>query len=70
MNNEWLSVENAARTAHYHPETIRDLLRNGEIKGEKFVTVWRVNKTSLLEYLKKQSAIGRRRGPKRKRLDN
>lgn len=62
---EWLSVKEAAQIAGYHIEHIRRLIRTGEIKGRKIITVWQVNRASLMAYLKRTEDLGDRRGPKR-----
>jgi excisionase family DNA binding protein len=64
MNNEWITTSKAAEISGYHPETIRELLREGKIEGRKFGPVWQVNADSLLEYVKTMEELGERRGPK------
>jgi excisionase family DNA binding protein len=55
---EWLTVTQAAEISDFHPECIRELIREGDINAHKFGTVWAVYKTSLLEYLKKSQESG------------
>jgi excisionase family DNA binding protein len=64
MAEEWLTTAQAAELSGYHPERIRELLRDGKIKGNKFGTVWQVNRTSLLFYIEAMEQKGERRGPK------
>ncbi len=64
MSEEWITTAEAAEISNYHPETIRDLVREGRVKGQKFGPVWQVSKTSLLEYLTNVKKLGKRRGPK------
>ena len=59
-----LTVEEAAELSGYHPEHIRRLIREGKVKGEKFATVWQVDKYSLYLYLRKVGNMGDKRGPK------
>lgn len=49
---EWLTVNQAAQLAQYHPEHIRRLVRQGKINARKFSIVWQINKSSLLQYLR------------------
>lgn len=64
----WLSIDEAAKLSGYHPEYIRRLVRDGEIKGRKFSIVWQVDRESLSEYLKNaKSKDDKRYTPKRKR---
>jgi len=62
--DEWLTVTQAAEISDYHPERIRELIREGKINAHKFGSVWAVHKTSLLEYLQKMEELGGKRGPK------
>jgi excisionase family DNA binding protein len=64
MNEEWITTAEAAKLGNYHPETIRELVREGRVKGRKFGPVWQVSKSSLLEYLSSVEKLGKRRGPK------
>lgn len=67
MAEEWITTEEACRLSGYHPERIRELLREGKIEGRKFGPVWQVNQESMQLYLKRMDEIGERRGPKQKR---
>ena len=51
MAEEWLTTAEAAELSGYHPERIRELVRNGKVKGLKFATVWQIDRISLTEYL-------------------
>jgi excisionase family DNA binding protein len=64
MAEDWITTLEAAKVSNYHPEHIRELLREGKVKGKKFGTIWQVSRKSLLEYLKKMEKRGKRRGPK------
>jgi excisionase family DNA binding protein len=61
---EWLTVQEAAKLSGYHPETLRELIRQGKIKARKFSIVYQVNKESLLAYTTKAQAMGEKRGRK------
>ena len=64
---EWLTVTQAAEISGYHPERIRELIRERKINAHKFGTVWAVHKTSLLEYMQKMQESGEKRGRKPQR---
>ena len=51
MAEDWLTTAEAAELSGYHPERIRELVRNGKVKGLKFATVWQIDRISLTEYL-------------------
>lgn len=61
---QWITVQEAAELARYHPNHMRRLIRGGAIKARKWATVWQVHKPSLLTYLNKQATVGERRGAK------
>lgn len=63
---EWLTVNEAASLSGYHPESIRELIRQGKIKARKFSIVYQVNHKSLVAYLKKVQSMGEKRGRKPK----
>ena len=65
---EWLSVNEAAKLTGYHPEYIRRLIRDGEIKAKKFSIVWQVRRESLNAYVETAKLKDDKRfTPKRKR---
>ena len=66
MTNEsdWLTVNEAAELSGYNAEYIRELIRQGKIKARKFSIVWMVSHESLVAYLKKAQAMGKKRGRK------
>ena len=53
-DDEWLTVNEAAKLSGYHPEHVRRLIREGEVSAKKFSIVWMVNRESLLAYTKSQ----------------
>ena len=63
---EWISITEAAKISGYHKDTVRELAREGRIKGRKFVTVWQIDRASLQAYLKRAEIMGEKRGPKKK----
>ncbi len=66
-SEEWLTVTQAAIISGYHPERIRELIREGKINAHKFGSVWAVHKISLLEYLQMMKEAGGKRGRKPQR---
>jgi len=64
-NETWISVGQAAKLSGYHPERIRELIREGKIDAKKFSIVWQVNHESLVKYLADaQKSTDKRHGPK------
>ena len=63
-DNDWISTRDAVKLSGYHIEHIRKLIREGRIKGRKFVILWLVSRSSLLAYLREQEKRGERRGRK------
>ncbi len=64
MAGEWLTIAEATDKSGYTPDHLRELLRDGKIKGRKIVTVWLVSKRSLSLYLQGQAERGEKRGRK------
>lgn len=62
----WLTVKEAAKLAGYHPDTIRELVREGKITARKFGAAWAVNRQSLLSFLDEMRKKGEKRGSKPK----
>ena len=62
--DKWLTVNEAAKLSGYHAESIRQLIRQGKIKAQKFNIVWQVSRKSLLEFLADAQGSGEKRGPK------
>lgn len=65
-NDEWITVQEAAKISGYNEEHITRLIREGKITAKKFSIVWQVNRESLQAYISKTEQLGNRRGPKRK----
>ena len=63
-DEDWLTINDAAKLTNYHEETIRELARDGKITARKISIVWQVSQKSLLEYLEKVEKLGDKRGPK------
>jgi len=54
VETTWLTVNEAASLSGYHPEYVRQLIRDGKVTAKKFSIVWMVSKESLLDYVKAQ----------------
>jgi excisionase family DNA binding protein len=66
MTADWITTNDASAMTGYHPERVRELIREGKIEGRKFGILWQVNKKSLLQYLTlAEIKSDRRWGPKR-----
>ena len=62
---DWITIDEAVSLSNYYPDTLRRLMREGKIRGKKFVTVWQVSKSSLLAYLHEMEKRGEKRGRKK-----
>ena len=65
MATDWITITEAVELSGYHPDHLRELIREGKIAATKKGNSWWVDKQALLAYLKaaKKSA-DKRRGPK------
>jgi excisionase family DNA binding protein len=64
---KWLTVAEAAQRAGYHPEHIRRLIRNGDLRARKYANlVWQVDSDSLDEYSKQRESDGTKGRAKKK----
>ena len=64
-HDDWITTTEAAQASGYHSEHVRELIREGKVKAQRFGTVWQVSRKSLLSYVSKQGAKGARRGRKK-----
>jgi len=62
--SDWLTVSEAAKLSGYHPERIRELIRDNKIVAQKFSIVWQVSHGSILSYISKMQKMGKKRGRK------
>lgn len=63
---DWITTTEAAKLSGYHPVYLRELIRGGKIKAQKFGEVWQIDRRSLLDFLKLAEKKGEKRGPKRR----
>ena len=68
MADDWITLADAVKLSGYHPEHLREMMREGRIKGRKVVIVWLVSRLSLDAYLQKQAKRGEKRGRKPKSI--
>jgi excisionase family DNA binding protein len=64
VETKWLTVNEAAKVSGYHPEYVRQLVREGKVNAKKFSIVWMVDKDSLLTYVKNQDKPTQDQRPK------
>lgn len=65
MADDWITTSDASRLSGYHAEHIRELVREGKIKAQKFGIVWQISRTSLQNYIKAaEKSEDKRRGAK------
>ena len=50
-DDEWLTIQQAAKISGYHAEYLRIIVRAGKLVAHKFGPVWAISKKSLLSYL-------------------
>ena len=55
---EWIDVKLASQQSGYTADYLRQLMRQGRIKGDKRGTMWWINRDSLQEYLATIEALG------------
>ena len=64
-DDDWLTVQQAAKLSGYHAEYLSIIVRAGKLVAHKFGSVWAISKKSLLSYLQTaEKADDRRQGPK------
>ena len=65
---DWITTTEATELSGYHPDHLRELIRDGKIYAEKKGNAWWVDRKSLLEYVRAANKSGdKRRGPSRTR---
>jgi len=51
-----LDVKTTAARLCLHPETVRELLREGELRGIKFKRAWKIEEEELAAYVERMKA--------------
>ncbi len=64
MADDWITTAEASELSGYNPEYIREMIRQGRIKGRKYFVIWQVSRSSMLAYLEEQEKRGEKRGRK------
>jgi len=62
---EWISVTEAARATGYSRKQILRWIAAGTVKAKKIVTVWQIDRASMLAHVRTVEKLGSKRGPKR-----
>lgn len=57
MDDEFISVEEAAKRLGLHPDSIRRFIRNKELKAFRFGGVYRIKKTDFEEFIKTHATM-------------
>jgi hypothetical protein len=63
---DWLTVREAVELSGYSDEHITRLIRGGNLNACKVSIIWLVDRESLIVYVKKTQAAGKKRGRKSK----
>lgn len=66
MSDDWITTADAAELSGYHPERIRELVREKKIKAQKWSRDWQISRASLLRYVEETGKAGNKRGPKKR----
>ncbi len=66
MADEWITTREASEISGYHVNYIRQLVRVGAIRAQKFGTILQVDRRSLLAYVRNaEKSEDKRRGAKK-----
>lgn len=60
-----LTSKEAAELTGYSVDYVQDLAREGKVKARKILTVWLIDRKSLLEHNKNARKQGAKTGPKK-----
>lgn len=69
MPTDWISIAEAAELTGYHPERLRELVREGKIEASRKGPMFWVDRRSLLAYVRqseKASKTDKRHGPRKR----
>lgn len=66
MPDDWITTSDAASLSGFHPEHIRELVREKKIKAQKWSRDWQISRASLIRYLEATRKAGNKRGPKKR----
>jgi hypothetical protein len=69
MATDWITTKAAVELSGYNPIYLRELIRTGKIKGQKWGRDWQVSTKSLLAYMQRAGISGdKRMGAKKKKV--
>ena len=63
-DDEWLTIQQAAKISGYHAEYLRIIVRAGKLVAHKFGPVWAISKKSLSYLQTAEKSDDGRQGPK------
>ena len=67
MQSDWLTTAAVVELSGYHPERLRELLRAGKVRAQKWGRDWQISSRSLRAYCRAAAESGDgRRGAKPK----
>jgi excisionase family DNA binding protein len=61
---DWITTGEGARLTGYTAENIRQLVKAGKVKGQRWGRDWQIDRRALLAYVRKAAKLGDKRGPK------
>lgn len=64
MPTGYITTAEAAQLTGYTDDYIRRLIRNEQVKGQRWGRTWMVSRASLLTYKRKSEKLGAKRGRK------
>ena len=63
---DWITTAGAARLSGYNAAYLRELIRTGKVKAQKWGRDWQVSRASLLAYMRAaEKSADKRRGAKK-----
>lgn len=61
--DDWITTTEATRLSGYHPYYLRELIRTGKVKAQKWGRDWQVSRKSLTAYIHEaEKSADNRRG--------
>ncbi len=67
MAEDWITTAEAAQLSGYNVAYLRELIRNGQLRAQKWGRDWQVSRSSLLAFMRAAEASSdNRRGAKKR----